>query len=164
MIKLFSAFVITILFLSCSSIKKFDETVEKQKIMKLHNFQQEYHLKNMPEKFVSLFSKSFVSVNKGKISSPSYSESLKRFKNYFNSVEFVKWDDIKPPVIRFSDDGSMAYSIVNKEVILRDKNNKERNTEEKTIFSWVTIYKKYGNDWKIDCVASTNEPEEITQN
>ena len=32
-----------------------------------------------------------------------------------------------------------------------------------TNYAWVAIYKKYDEEWKIDCIASTNQPgkEEI---
>ena len=164
MMKLFLFITISLIFVSCSSEEKFNESAERQKILEIHNLQREYHFNNKPEEFVSLFSGNFISVNGGEISTPGKEESIQRFKNYFNSVKFIKWDDITPPVIKFSDDGTMAYSVVNKEVILENINNDDNPGKSRTIFSWVTIYKKYGEKWKIDFVASTNKAGEIIKN
>ena len=54
----------------------------------------------------------------------------------------------------------MAYTVVEKEVVVKYKNEESQEILETTIFAWVAIYKKYGSEWKIDCVASTNEASE----
>ena len=158
MIRLLLAFIISFFYLSCSSPQNFDIQKEKQKILELHNMQGKYHFEKKPEKLVSLFSKNFISINNGEINSPTYNESVEMFRNYFNSVEFLKWDDIKEPVIRFSNDGSMAYSIVNKEVVIKTRDSKTEPKIDTTIFSWLAIYKKYGEAWEMDCIISTNKP------
>ena len=83
--------------------------------------------------------------------------SLENFDNYLKTTEFVKWDDRKPPVIRFSDDGSVAYVAVQKEVIIKSAAENGSSQTDTTNFAWLTVYKKYKTAWKIDCVVSTNE-------
>lgn len=73
-----------------------------------------------------------LSVNEGNISVTTKDSALKRFSNYFAIVEFKKWDDVYPPVIEFSEDGSMAYMIVDKQVILTYKNDENKEIEETT--------------------------------
>nr|WP_321235404.1 hypothetical protein [uncultured Psychroserpens sp.] len=151
------------LFISASILSCENTTDIKEKataaIMKLHNDQRKFHFEKMPEAFASLMSKDHISVNRGLIKSPSKAENIVRFQNYFNLVEFEEWDDITPPIIKFSEDYSMAYTVVNKRVTLTytdEQNNKQKETTE---FSWVAIYKNYPDKgWKIDCVASTNLP------
>jgi hypothetical protein len=154
---------VLIIFTACnSSTNTFDKTVETEKILALHHEQRKVHFEKMAEEFTEMMSDNFISVNRGKVTTPSKEENLKRFSGYFNSVEFIKWDDVKPPVIRFSDDGSMAYTIVEKEVVVAYEAD-EKYYESKTMFSWVAIYKKYGEEWKIDAVASTNLPDELKE-
>lgn len=102
-------------------------------------------------------SKDFLSINKGVINKPTCENSYEKFDAYFKRVEFVKWDDNKEPVVRFSDDGSIAYVAVDKIVIVKmpDKNGKE--IMGTTNFAWLTVYKKYKSEWKIDCVCATNK-------
>jgi hypothetical protein len=83
---------------------------------------------------------------------------LKMFTNYFNSVEFIKWDDKKAPVIRFSKDASIAYVAVEKLVILKGLNQSGKAVTDTTEWAWISIYKKEKNVWQLDAIASTNKP------
>ena len=123
-------------------------------ILDLHESQRDIHFEKRVDNFADLLSEQHVSVNRGEIKQPSKDELKTRFTNYFNSVEFVKWDDLRPPTIRFSEDSTIAYTVVEKEVIVRPIDSTRLDT---TIFSWVAIYKRSQGEWKIDCVASTNK-------
>ena len=135
---------------------------EREKILELHDLQRKYHFEKMATEFASLMSENHISVNMGEIKSPTKESNIARFDAYFNSVEFEKWDDITPPIIKFSDDHSMAYTIVNKEVLISYLNEDEELVRQKTEYSWVAIYKKHKDEWKIDCIASTNKESELS--
>ena len=146
-----------ILFIAASCTKAFDESIEKKKILELHNAQRDHHFNKDSIAFANQFSDNFIAVNKGLISTPKKEETISRYNNYFSSVTFIKWDDVSEPIIKFSDDGSMAYTIVDKIVTLTYKNEMGDTVEENTHFAWTAIYKKYGEQWKIDCVTSTEK-------
>ena len=147
-----------LIFASCSKEMKFDPVKEKEKILTLHNAQRDYHFNKDSIAFVNQLSQHFISVNKGIISQPKKEETLARYNGYFSAVEFVKWDDVSEPIIKFSDDGSMAYTIVDKIVTVTYKDQEGNTAEGETHFAWTAIYKKYGQEWKIDCVTSTEKP------
>lgn len=140
-----------ILLYSCSQPAP-DLEKERQAILKIEEMQRDYHFKKNATLFSNILSDSFLSVSKGNISTPTRKETAERFSGYFNRVDFIKWDDVRPPVIRFSNDGSVAYVTVEKEVIV-----KEAAVVDTTHFAWVSIYKKGPSGWQIDCVASTNK-------
>lgn len=148
-------------FMGCEKSQQINEAEEKSKIMALHKLQRTYHFEKMAKEFAEQLSPNHISVNRGQIKSPTQEEHIKRFQNYFNSVEFEKWDDVSPPVIRFSDDYSLAYTIVDKEVIVKYEDEEGNLQRELTPFSWVAIYKRYPDGWKIDCVASTNKSSKV---
>ncbi|WP_340076627.1 hypothetical protein [Leptobacterium sp. I13] len=155
------------ILISCEGSKKIDIDQEKEKILELHNLQRKYHFEKMVKEFLDQNSNDFISVNNGVVSTPTKEEMTTRFTKYFNAVEFEKWDDINPPVIRFSDDYSMAYTVVNKEVVVKYQNAEGIESKQKTEFSWVAIYKKYSEEgWKLDCITSTNKPSstEVIEN
>lgn len=108
---------------------------------------------------VSTFADDFSSISNGKISRPTREASLARFQNYLNNSTFIEWDDIKPPVIKVSDDASMAYALVHKKVRLLAKNESGKEQEETEIFAWAEIYRKIKNEWKLTAVVSTNTRE-----
>lgn len=134
-----------------------DVAKEKEAILQIEKAQRDYHFKKDAAAFIQLFSDSFISINKGSITKPSKKESLERFDRYFKSVEFVRWDDIQEPVVRFSKDASIAWVTVQKEVITKQPSENNIPVFDTTHFSWVSIYKKEQDKWKIDCVVSTSK-------
>lgn len=140
-------------FQSCRSHVDLD--AEKNKIMLLHNEQRQAHM----EKNVSLLLKDsitdFIEVNHGIIKKPTISENRKRFQAYFDAVDFVKWDDISPPIFSFSDDATMATTIVDKIVITRRKF--EKNQLDTSYYAWMAVYKKSNGNWRLHNICSTNK-------
>lgn len=150
-----------ILFYSCK--QKPDLEAERKGLLALHKEQQDAHLNENAKQFVDQFADSMLSVNRGKISITTKDSALKRFSTYFSNVEFKKWEDVNPPVIEFSADASMAYMVVDKQVILTYKNEENKDIEETTHYAWVSIFKKQASgEWKIVCNVSTNQLEVIT--
>ena len=160
----FLILLLTIFLGSCSNQIGFDRDTETKAILKLHNLQRDYHFNKDSISFANQFSKNFISVNKGIISRPKQSETISRYNRYFSSVEFVNWDDVTEPIIKFSEDGTLAYTIVDKIVKLTHKNDLGETIEGITHFAWTTIYKKYRNEWKIDCITSTEKPNDRDKN
>ncbi len=113
------------------------------------------HIEKNAPLLVASFSDSFVSVDRGRINFPGREESLKRFESYFGKVNFIKWDYVEPPVIRFSNDHSLAYVIVQKQVILEIRSNPGKF--DTTHFAWTGIYRQENKTWKLECMTSTNE-------
>jgi hypothetical protein len=158
--KLKSTYILVAVFFifACQQVQKIDFEKEKAKILEMHNAQRTYHFQKDSIAFANQLSDHFISVNRGVISTPKKEATIARYHGYFSSVEFIKWDDVTPPIIKFSEDGSMAYTIVDKIVAVsyKDKDGNTTGTGE-THFAWTAIYKKYGDEWKIENVTSTNK-------
>jgi len=151
--------ILLVFIFACEDVKP-DLEKEKQALLKLHEDQREFHFSKNAKAFVAQLAPDFISVNRGKITQPSEKENIEQFQSYFDYVEFKKWDDVNPPQIRFSDDGKMAYMIVDKMVEITYPSDDGQLIQDNTHFGWVTICRKQANgEWKIECVASTNEPE-----
>jgi len=149
---------IILLVLSCQTSQSSSIALEKEKILRLHHAQRGYHFNKDSVSFANQLSDSFISVNKGLVTTPKREETIARYNGYFSAVEFLKWDDVSDPIIRFSDDGSMAYTIVDKIVATTSPDEKGNIIEGSTHFAWTAIYRKHNGAWKIDCVTSTNKP------
>ena len=149
-----------ILIVSCKEQNQLNIEAERDKILQLHKLQRDYHFNKDSISFADQLSENFISVNKGEITHPKKKELISRYHNYFSSVEFVKWDDVTDPIIKFSEDGKLAYTIVDKVVKVTYEDENGDFIDEETHFAWTAIYKKYGDEWKIDCVTSTDKPTE----
>lgn len=143
-----------------SACTSFNHETETQRILDLHHAQRDYHFNANTEAFARQLSDDFVSINRGRITQPSFEENFNRFDAYFNAVSFLKWDDVEEPMVRFSKDGSLAYTVVQKTVEAEYPNEEGDPRIGRTDFAWLAVYRKTQNDWKIECVASTNLPDE----
>ena len=76
-------------------------------------------------------------------------QSIAGFQAYFDRSEFLEWDDISPPLIRVSQDASMAYVIVHKRVRLKARNEQGVLDEATTIFAWMETYEKQDGKWAL---------------
>ena len=138
-----------------------DEATTRAEIIRLHNLQRACHMEKRADDFAEMLSQDHISVNGGGISHSTREENQERFTNYFDAVEFEKWDDREPLEIRFSDDYSMAYTAVAKDVIIRYSYDEGDTIRESIEYAWVAIYKRIGDAWTVDCVASTNKESVI---
>jgi ketosteroid isomerase-like protein len=108
---------------------------------------------------VSLFADDFINVGAGRVTRPTRAESLAGFQAYFDQSEFLAWDDVEPPLIRISSDGSMAYVVVRKRVHLISSGPDGSREARETTFAWMEAWERLGDAWLLHAVASTNEPD-----
>jgi len=148
--------VVAILFSCCKSPGSNPDR-DRKEILRLLADQRKYHFAKNAQKMAGMHSSRFITIDKGQIDSPAFKDVYNKFNNYFNSVEFVKWDDKQPPIVRFSNDGSVAYAAVSKLVILRTKDKTQKEILDTTNFAWLAVFKKENGTWKLDCIASTNK-------
>lgn len=141
--------------LSCSS--KPDLETAKKEIKTLLQQERKAHFDRNVDLFVSEFADSLISVNKGKVTTLSPEQNKKRIEPYFSSVQFIKWDDAADPVIRFSDDASLAYAVVQKQVILSYPDSFGNSFIDTTNYAWVSIYRKHKGKWKVEANISTSQ-------
>jgi hypothetical protein len=142
---------------SCKYKNSFDKKKETQAIQALLQQERKAHFDRNVELFISEFADSMISVNKGEVTVASPEENKKRIGSYFGSVTFIKWDDVVEPIIRFSDDGSLAYTIVQKLVILSYPDSRGTTLIDTTSYAWVSTYRKQKDGWKIECNVSTTK-------
>ncbi len=151
------AICFTLLFFLPSCSDKSDLQKERAEITLLLQQERKAHFDRNVDLFMSEFADSMISVNKGKVTIPTREENKKRIGKYFGSVQFIKWDDVASPTIRFSSDGSLAYAVVQKEVILSYPDTTGKAFYDTTHYAWVSIYRKQKGEWKVECNASTNK-------
>lgn len=150
-----------VLFISVMAINactsKHDLAKEEKAIRDLLQQERKAHFDRDVKLFMSEFSDSMVAVKNGTVKTATKEENEKRLGAYFGSVEFIKWDDAAPPLIRFSDDGSLAYAVLQKEVILTYPDTTGKAFYDTTNYAWVSVYRKQKGEWKVEANISTNK-------
>jgi len=141
------------LLISCDKQNKNNDI---NAIRQLLQQERKAHLDRDVDLFLSEFAPGIYSINRGVFLNCQKRNSGK-IQAYFNAVKFIKWDDVPEPVIKFSDDHSLAYAIVQKQLILEKKDSAGKIETDTTDFAWTSIYRKHKNEWKIECNISTNK-------
>lgn len=144
------------LFIAACSAKA-DPDSDKKEIASLLQQERKAHFDRDVELFMSEFADKMISVNKGEVKVAAPAENKERIAKYFNRVNFIKWDDVAEPVIRFSNDASLAYAVVQKQVILSYPDSLGKPVIDTTDFAWVSIYRKQKGKWKVEANVSTNK-------
>lgn len=130
-------------------------------LLRLHEQQKTAHLNYNAGLFVEMFAENLTQIQRGNVSTHTKAENLTRIKNYFGSFKFIEWENLKPPVIKISGDGTMATILVQKRVRGTYRNEKNEEVLDQTDFAWLEVWDKIDNKWKISAVAST---EKVVQN
>lgn len=124
-------------------------------ILRMHDLQKTAHLTYNAELLLGNSPEPPVTLSRGNVIRSTRVEDLARFKNYFSSFNFLEWEDIVPPVIRISKDGTMATKIVQKRVRGTRKGD---TVEQHTIFAWLEVLEKVEGKWRLTTIASTDKP------
>ena len=130
---------------------------EKETILSMLQTERKAHFDGNVDLFMSEFAEGMISVNKGEVSIATRELNKERIGKYFGSVRFLKWDDTAEPIVRFSDDGSLAYAIVQKDVIVTYPDSTGKPYNDTTHYAWSSIYRKQHGEWKVECNISTNK-------
>ncbi len=130
---------------------------EEAEIRRLLRQERTAHFNRDTALFISEFADSMISVNRGVVSAPTRDEHRRRIGKYFSTVRFLMWDDIAEPFIRFSSDATMAYAVIQKKLILSRQGDDGLTVTDTSEYAWVSIYRKYNGEWKVECNTSTNK-------
>ena len=101
---------------------------------------------------------SFISVSNAQVKVSSLEERMKFFDRNFDGAVYSKWDYVQEPIVRISNDGSMAW-VISKVEVRRTKIDANGVTKpEGFIYAGIMTYKKVDDQWKKEANVSTFEP------
>jgi formylglycine-generating enzyme required for sulfatase activity len=128
-------------------------------LLRLHYEARAAHFNRDAKSLLGDVADDYVNVDAGQVKRLERDANLKRMQSYLDASTFLEWDDITPPIIRVSDDSTMAYVINHKKVrrLAKDKDGKMHEAAE--VFAWVANFRKIDGKWKLAMVASTRTPE-----
>ena len=143
-LKLIFAYFVLIFF-GCQASPDFDKL--RSEILELHKTTIEAHWKKDIDFFTKDISENYFSVGNGEIRNKTKEEITEQFTNYLNNTTFSEYQDLQDPIIGFSKDGSLAWSIVKVKIAGNRKMNDGTERELDFTCAWITLYEKQGNKW-----------------
>jgi hypothetical protein len=83
----------------------------RREILSLHQKTSDAHWKKNVEFFVKDISEDYFSVGNGEMRNLGREEITSQFERYLHSTMFTEYRDVREPIVGFSKDGSMAWSV-----------------------------------------------------
>src|SRR5438045_9458278 len=104
-----------LLFIACAASASTEPSAdlekEKAELLRIHKSEREAHFKTDVDRLLENSPEEFISVGRGKVNRSSKDDARKMFTGYFRDAKYYEWDDVEEPIIRISNDGSMAWMI-----------------------------------------------------
>jgi len=141
--------LLAIMVLSCT--KTVDLEQDRALLLAANESQRKAHMENNPDLLLAGMADTVITVQRGQFRVEAKADMYGRWQDYFASVKYYAWDDLEPPVVEISKDGSLASVSVRKITI----GSYEQEPIDTTYFAWTTGYKKVDGAWKVYKVTST---------
>lgn len=148
------SFCLVVAHIGCQSMP--DTDVLGSEILDFHKKFIDDHLNKNIDSFVQDYAENYIFVSNGEIAYRARDEFKSSFRNYLNSTTFTEYRDLEEPIIGFSKDGSMAWSIV-KVKVTGSRNMEDGSAKDFDVtYAWITLYERQGDKWIRTVEVSTN--------
>ncbi len=132
---------------------------DKAELLRLHKSDREAHFKTDVEMLLENSPEEFISVSRGKISRSGKADARKMFTQYFRDAKYYEWDDVEEPIIRISNDSSMAWMITRTRVRRVQRNAAGAGQEEKFDYAGIMTYERRDGRWvRVANVSTFDSP------
>ena len=137
--------------------KQVDVEKEKAELTRIHKSSREAHFRTDAKALLSHSADPLISVSSGKIDRISLADQEKFFTEYFRNAVYSEWDDLEPPIIQISKDGSMAWMIERVKVHRTQQTPDGQKSDVRFVCAFTSVYEKGPSGWRMVCVTSTFE-------
>ena len=130
-----------------------DLAAEREALLAIHANGIRGHVELNPDALVRNHADDFVGASRGKINRSTAAQTREFFAKYLDGATYRQYEDIEPPIVKISDDGSMAWIMSRLRVQRVEKSGKEGSF----VYAGVMIYEKRNGRWMRVANASTFE-------
>jgi len=138
---------------------KVDLAREVDQLLKIHESDRRAHFETNAKRIMEYATDEFISVSDGRVQRSTQAEDLKFFEEYFKGAKYYEWDDLDPPIVRVSNDASMAWMIVRTRVRRVQTQSSGEAKERRFVYAGIMVYEKKGGRWARVANVSTFEPQ-----
>ncbi|HTS07738.1 MAG TPA: hypothetical protein VMP68_19340 [Candidatus Eisenbacteria bacterium] len=132
--------------------------VQKQaesELLTLHKEERQAHFDHNITFLVSHVAPHMLDVRDGRVNRVSPDSVRDKFLQYFKNSRFSAWDDVDPPVVHVSVDGTVAWMILHVRIAYTTTDASGKTTNEDTEGAWMSSYEKQNGTWIMTAVTST---------
>lgn len=130
----------------------------RAEILELHRGFIQAHLDKDVDFIVRPTAPGYLSVSDGIVREMDIADMREMLSSYLDSTEFAEYGDMADPLVGFSDDGSLAWAIVQVRVAGTRTLSDGTFSSYDTLWAWITLYQRSGDGWLRIADVSTNRP------
>ena len=130
---------------------------EEQALLAMHMADRKAHFETDANALFENSLDTIIWVGNAQIIHISKADAIKRFEENFSGATYAKWDNLDEPILRISDDGTLAWIITKLEVKRTKKDGSGEEVPEGFIYAGIMTYKKVGRRWLKEANVSTFE-------
>ena len=131
------------------------ERQDQEALLKILRDDRQAHLETDAELLATNLASTLVEISNGEIHARTKGEVEEFFAQYFDGASYLIWEDARPPLIRISSDGSMAW-VARSVIIQREEAHSNGSPEAQEASSaYTATYEKLADGWKMTSVTST---------
>jgi hypothetical protein len=121
---------------------------ERAALLEIHAQDRRAHFGRDVDLLLAHNADQFISVSNGEIHTSTPADQKAFFTDYFAGATYHEWDDLEPPIVRISNDASMAWMIVHTRVRRTTRlEGSEEARETSFIYAGIMTYEKQDGKW-----------------
>jgi hypothetical protein len=136
--------------------------VDADRILAIHEELLKSHLENDPEGVLTSEADGVVVVSRGEVLFPTKSERMVQFTRYLDRVEFERYRDVIPPLVRVSEDGTLGWLIAQVAIAGGYKGEDGERIPIESTWAWIELYEKRDGRWFRVGEVSNEKPSGAT--
>lgn len=140
--------VLALLGLSCSVTAQ-NRQSDEARLRSLHAQLIQAHLDGDVDLWMTAEADSFVSINGGQVTFPEYDRRREQRAAYLRDATFSVYRDLREPLVRISDDGSLGWLIAEVEVEGTRPDEGGTRSSFLDIWAWIELYEKTEEGWRL---------------
>ena len=134
-----------------------DVASERTELLRLHRNDREAHFKTDVTLLQERTPDVMISVADGKVRRVAKADQRAMFVEWFRGATYLEWDDIEAPIVRVSNDATMAWIITRLRVRRMKKDTQGVEKPEAFIYAGIMTYEKLAGRWMKVANVSTVE-------
>ena len=135
-----------------------DLETSRREILELHESVIQAHLDKDAAFLARPTADDHLTVTRGEVFPMTAADVEAMLAPYLAETEFSHYEDVAEPIVGISDDGSIAWSIVQVRVAGDRTGADGTTTSFDTRWAWMTLYRRDGDGWRSIANVSTHRP------
>lgn len=121
---------------------------DRDVLLAIHADQRRAHYEHDPQLLFRNGAEQWTYVRAGQVERLTHAELVERFRVNFNRTRYQEWEDIEPPIIDVSDDGTLAVMVEHVRIRLSRTAEDGSYEELQGVYAGATVYRRDAEGWR----------------